>query len=314
MRLPEDPDGAIRRFEYSYHSLHSFAVVAAELATGHPISASRFQAGTLPIDFVGPSETIRSIPYSKLLLGQSSPSAVRGKIVIVGASVGALLEAANRYRSGGYHARAVGLYREALTPESTLLAAEYLWMATEALSRGIVEAEAAQRNMTPGNLAQLRKVAGPRTLYRLAREEVVFTEDAEASTPSARRARGSSTGSRRRRTGSGTSGRRPARTFRPRLEPSRRRLESPSVGHKHPSGLRLANRCATIAPANPSILRCAAGRGKVFQSRPRYEPATLAEPKRFLDVVPNEGSTPVARATYAPVMLAHCRRLTAPRS
>jgi hypothetical protein len=97
--------------------------------------------------------------------------------------VGALLEAADRYRSGGYHARAVGLYREALkywTPESTLLAAEYLWMATEALSRGIVEAEAAQRNMTPGNLAQLRKVAGPPTLYRLAREEVVFAEDADA--------------------------------------------------------------------------------------------------------------------------------------
>jgi hypothetical protein len=95
----------------------------------------------------------------------------------------ALLEAADRYPSEGYHGRAVGLYREALkywTPESTLLAAEYLWMATEALSRGIVEAEAAQRNMTPGNLAQLRKVDGSRTLYRLAREEVVFSEDAEA--------------------------------------------------------------------------------------------------------------------------------------
>jgi hypothetical protein len=97
--------------------------------------------------------------------------------------VGALLEAADRYPSAGYHGRAVGLYREALkywTPESTLLAAEYLWMATEALSRGIVEAEAAERNMTPGNLAKLRKVAGPPTLYRLARERVVFSEDAEA--------------------------------------------------------------------------------------------------------------------------------------
>jgi hypothetical protein len=96
--------------------------------------------------------------------------------------VGALLEAADRYPSAGYHGRAVGLYREALnywTPESTLLAAEYLWMATEALSRGIVEAEAAQRKITPGNLAQLRKVAGPPILYKLAREEM-FADDAEA--------------------------------------------------------------------------------------------------------------------------------------
>jgi adenylate cyclase len=85
-RLPEDPDGSIRRFEYSYNNLHSFAVVAAEAATGRPISASRFEHGALPIDYVGPSETIKSIPYYKVLLGQFSPSAVRGKTVIVGAT------------------------------------------------------------------------------------------------------------------------------------------------------------------------------------------------------------------------------------
>lgn len=94
--------------------------------------------------------------------------------------VGALLEAADRYPSAGYHARAVGLYREALkywTPESTLLAGEYLWMATEALSRGIVEADAAGQNITPSNLAKLRKVASPSILYRQAREQVIFDEE-----------------------------------------------------------------------------------------------------------------------------------------
>ncbi len=97
--------------------------------------------------------------------------------------VGALLQAADRYPSAGYHGRAVGLYPEALkywTPESTLLAGEYLWMATEALSRGIVEAEAATSNMTPRHLARQRKVGGPDALYKLAREQTIFDGDLEA--------------------------------------------------------------------------------------------------------------------------------------
>jgi adenylate cyclase len=86
VRLPQDSDGSIRRFEYSYNDLHSFAVVAAAVASGRPIPASRFEGGALPIDYVGPAETIASIPYYKVLLGQFSPSAVRGKTVIVGAT------------------------------------------------------------------------------------------------------------------------------------------------------------------------------------------------------------------------------------
>jgi adenylate cyclase len=100
-RLPEDSDGSIRRFEYSYNDLHSFAVVAAEAATGRPISASRFEHGALPIDYVGPSETINSIPYYKVLLGQFSPSAVRGKTVIVGATARILQDIHPTATSGG---------------------------------------------------------------------------------------------------------------------------------------------------------------------------------------------------------------------
>jgi adenylate cyclase len=84
--FPEDSDGAIRRFPYSYKRLRSFPVVATETATGHPVPASRFSGGTLPIDFLGPAGTVRSIPYYKVLSGGFSPSAVRGKIVIVGAT------------------------------------------------------------------------------------------------------------------------------------------------------------------------------------------------------------------------------------
>jgi adenylate cyclase len=85
-RLPEDSDGVIRRFAYSYDNLHSLAVVAAETATGRPIPASRFAGGTLPIDFAGPPETVKAVPYSTVLKGHFPRSLFQGKIVIVGAT------------------------------------------------------------------------------------------------------------------------------------------------------------------------------------------------------------------------------------
>jgi len=84
--LTEDSDGVTRRFAYSDEGLRSFPVVTVETATGHPIPASRFGGGTLPIDFAGPPGTLKSIPYWQVLTGKFSPSTVRGKIVIVGAT------------------------------------------------------------------------------------------------------------------------------------------------------------------------------------------------------------------------------------
>jgi adenylate cyclase len=85
-RFPLDTDGAIRRFGYSYNGLHSFAVVATEIATGRPIPASRFEHRLLPIDFAGQSGTIDSISYYRVLANHFPASVVRGKIVIVGAT------------------------------------------------------------------------------------------------------------------------------------------------------------------------------------------------------------------------------------
>jgi adenylate cyclase len=84
--LPEDTDGAIRRFSYAFEGLHSLAVTAVETASGKPIPASRFEGGTLPVDFTGPAGTVRSIPFYQALTDRFSPSAVSGKIVIVGAT------------------------------------------------------------------------------------------------------------------------------------------------------------------------------------------------------------------------------------
>ncbi len=84
--LPEDSDGVTRRFAYSYSDLRSFPVVAVEVATGHAITTAKFGGRTQPIDFAGPPGTVNEIPYSKVLAGNFSSKAVRGKIVILGAT------------------------------------------------------------------------------------------------------------------------------------------------------------------------------------------------------------------------------------
>lgn len=84
--LTEDSDGVIRRFSHSTEGLATFPVAAVEVATGHPISASRFGGGTLPIDFAGPPGTIDEIPYWDVWKNKFPAKAVTGKIVIVGAT------------------------------------------------------------------------------------------------------------------------------------------------------------------------------------------------------------------------------------
>ncbi len=86
VRLTLDSDGTVRRFEREYNKLGSFPVVAAETMTGHKIPASTFKSGSLPIDYAGPPETIRSISYTKVMRGEIPADLFRGKLVIVGAS------------------------------------------------------------------------------------------------------------------------------------------------------------------------------------------------------------------------------------
>ena len=86
VRLTLDPDGTVRRFEREYNHLGSFPVVATEVMTGRKIPASTFENNSLPIGFVGPPETFRSISYTKVLRGDSPANLFPGKLVIVGAS------------------------------------------------------------------------------------------------------------------------------------------------------------------------------------------------------------------------------------
>jgi adenylate cyclase len=89
-RLTLDSDGSVRRFEREYNHLGSFPVVATEVMIGRPVSASTFERRSLPIDYVGPRETFKSISYAKVLMGNFPPGLFKNKLVIVGASSPAL--------------------------------------------------------------------------------------------------------------------------------------------------------------------------------------------------------------------------------
>jgi adenylate cyclase len=98
--LPLDSDGVARRFAHSYKGLASFAVAATETATGHAIPISTFEHGTLPIDFVGPPETLASLSFVRVFRGQFPADAVRGKIAIVGAQASILHDYKSTATSG----------------------------------------------------------------------------------------------------------------------------------------------------------------------------------------------------------------------
>jgi adenylate cyclase len=97
-----DSDGVLRRMQYSIQGLKTFAVVAAEVASGRAISAKRFGGPThpVPIDYSGPPGTVRELSYSNVYAGRFSPALVAGKIVIVGATAPTLHDTHQAATSG----------------------------------------------------------------------------------------------------------------------------------------------------------------------------------------------------------------------
>ena len=92
--LNEDADGAVRRVPDAVEGLQSFAVAAARDA-GAPASALRadFSGGSQWIDFPGPAGTVKTYSFSDVLSGPVKPAALRGRIVVVGATAGDLQDA-----------------------------------------------------------------------------------------------------------------------------------------------------------------------------------------------------------------------------
>jgi adenylate cyclase len=81
-----DADGIYRRLYYAPQGLESFAIVAAERATGRRVSRASFPGGSVPIDFAGPPGTIPTYSFSQVYAGRIAASAFRGRVVVVGAT------------------------------------------------------------------------------------------------------------------------------------------------------------------------------------------------------------------------------------
>jgi adenylate cyclase len=78
--------GTIRRLPYATGGLRSFAVVAAERAEGRPVGDDGFGGGGAWIDYAGPPGRVRTYSFVDLLDGRVPPSAIRGRVVVVGAT------------------------------------------------------------------------------------------------------------------------------------------------------------------------------------------------------------------------------------
>jgi adenylate cyclase len=98
--LPQDSDGAVRRFGLEQGGVPSFPVAITEVATGKRVRRSLFEDGTLPIDFAGPPGKFRAASFSDVLTGRYDPALFRGKTVIIGASAPVLQDVKTTATSG----------------------------------------------------------------------------------------------------------------------------------------------------------------------------------------------------------------------
>ena len=80
------PTSTWRRLSYATDGLPSFAVVAAERATGAPADPAGFRDGGAWIDYAGPPGTVATHSFVDVLDGKVPASALRGKVVVVGAT------------------------------------------------------------------------------------------------------------------------------------------------------------------------------------------------------------------------------------
>jgi adenylate cyclase len=87
---PADPDGVIRRVSPSVDGLDTFAVAAAESATGREVRDEALDDGRALIDFPGPPGTVPTVPFSQVLSGRFDERLLRGRVVVVGATAPSL--------------------------------------------------------------------------------------------------------------------------------------------------------------------------------------------------------------------------------
>lgn len=92
VNLPNDPGGVVRRLAYDDHGLQTLPVVAADLDRGHAaVTRADFEPdGSAWIDYPGPPGSVRTLSFIDVEKGHFDPAAVRGKVVVVGATTQSL--------------------------------------------------------------------------------------------------------------------------------------------------------------------------------------------------------------------------------
>jgi len=85
-QIGEDSDGVRRRIPYEVGNMETFPLVAAEIASGKPITTGQVGGPSAWIDYAGGPGTYESIPFSRVLNGEFPPDFFKDKIVVVGAS------------------------------------------------------------------------------------------------------------------------------------------------------------------------------------------------------------------------------------
>ena len=93
LNFPNDDDGVIRHMPFESQRLESFAMAAARLQAGHPIATPA--GNSARIDFPGPPGTIPELSFGDVERGSFDPAAVRGKVVVVGATAPAFRDLHN---------------------------------------------------------------------------------------------------------------------------------------------------------------------------------------------------------------------------
>ena len=95
----DDVDDRIRRVPFSLDHLVSFPLAAVKVALGHQ---PKLPGGTSAwIDYPGPPGTVRSLSFSDVARGTFPASAVRGKVVVIGATAPSLHDQHSTSTSSG---------------------------------------------------------------------------------------------------------------------------------------------------------------------------------------------------------------------
>jgi adenylate cyclase len=99
-QIGEDSDGVRRRVPFDVGKMESFPLVAAELASGKPVTTGEMGGDSAWIDYAGGVGAYPSIPFSRVLNSQFPAGFFKDKIVVVGASDPTLKDLAQTPTSG----------------------------------------------------------------------------------------------------------------------------------------------------------------------------------------------------------------------